>query len=47
METRELLGGTKEKSVFYEGSLICPPGKTMILYKNKQKKMSIGPDLEL
>ena len=38
-ETRELLGGTEEKRYFpNEGSLICPPGKSMILYKREREK---------
>ena len=41
-ETRELLGGTTENSVSPDkGSLICPPGKSMIVYKKeKEKKLS-------
>ena len=32
-ETRELLGGTEEKIISpTRGSLICPPGKSMIFY---------------
>ena len=32
-ETRELLGRMEKKSISpHEGSLICPPGKSMIFY---------------
>ena len=47
-ETRELLGGTEEKSASSDKvSLICPPGKSMIFIKKVQaeKKLSSGPDL--
>ena len=40
-ETREFLGGTKDQyTLIYEGSLICPPGESMIFY-NKQKENKI------
>ena len=35
-ETRELLGGTEENPD--EGSLICPPGKSMIFHKKETEK---------
>ena len=38
-ERRELLAGTKEKSVsLMRGSLICLPGKSMIFYKKGNRK---------
>ena len=38
-EARELLGGREEKSVLLaDGSLICPPGKSMIFYKKETEK---------
>ena len=38
-ETRELLGGTEKKSVSpKEGSLICPPGKSMIFLQKRNRK---------
>ena len=38
-ETKELLVGTEEKIVFLnEGSLICPPGKSMF-FRGKQEKL--------
>ena len=36
-ETRELLGGTEENSPD-EGSLICPPGKSMSFHKKETEK---------
>ena len=36
-ETRELLGGTKEKNIFpTKGSMICPP--SLIFYKKELEK---------
>ena len=35
-----------EKSFPNKGSLICPPGKSMILYKKETEKMSYCPDLQ-
>ena len=49
-ETRELLGGTKENSILLkEGSLICPPGKTMIFLQRRNSKMDLVaiPDASL
>ena len=42
METRELLGGTKENGALSkEGSLICPLSKLMIFpFKKQSEKMS-------
>ena len=37
-ETRELLGGTEENSFPDEGSLICPPGKSMSFHKKETEK---------
>ena len=38
-ETRELLGGTEENSASpMRGSLICPPGKSMIVHKKETEK---------
>ena len=35
-ETRDLQGATEENSFFLiRGSLICPPGKSMIFHKNE------------
>ena len=46
-ETRVLLKGAKEKNIFpEEGSVICPPGKSMIPYKKViRKKFDQWPDL--
>ena len=42
METRELLGGTEEKSVSpMRGALVCPPGKSMFFDKRKQEKIEL------
>ena len=42
-ETRELLGGTDENSVSpMRGSLICPPGKSMIFHKKETEKNCVA-----
>ena len=42
-ETRELLGGTEENNVCFpdEGSLICPPGRSMSFHKKETEKIEL------